>query len=88
LGGGSLGIGLRGGMDATIASADDVQVQAASVSLDFSADNDGMAWRGFAGLDLAYVTDAQSRVFLSGEVGLASVASTTAVGRAGMEFHF
>ena len=88
LGGGSLGIGLRGGMDATIASADDVQVQAASASLDFSADNDGMAWRGFAGLDLAYVTDAQSRVFVSGEVGLASVASTTAVGRAGMEFHF
>lgn len=82
--GGRIAAELRGGVDATFANAQDVQVEAASSTLDFPAGNEWTSWRGFGGLSLAYTTDARARFFLGGELGWSGDDSLTAEGQAGI----
>jgi uncharacterized protein with beta-barrel porin domain len=82
--GGTLSLGLRAGVDVTIADADDVEAQAATASLNFNTYGQGATWRGFTGVDVAYKTDAIGRLFLGAEVGLSS-GGAAFEGRAGFD---
>ena len=81
---GTFGLGLRAGVDLTIAGANDVEAQAATASLNFNTDGHGTTWQGFTGLDVAYETDANGRLFLGAEVSLSSGAAAFE-GRAGFD---
>jgi hypothetical protein len=55
-----------------------------TLSLNFNTDGHGTTWQGFTGLDVAYETDANGRLFLGAEVSLSS-GGAAFEGRAGFD---
>jgi uncharacterized protein with beta-barrel porin domain len=82
--GGEFALTTRLGADATFVSDSNVDVQLLGETLGFNVGGDDLA-QAFAGLDVAYVTDAGTRFFAGAEAGVQDSSTTTAQVTAGFE---